>query len=411
VGRDGNSFDFDVVVIGAGPAGALSALLAARAGAHTLLVDRASFPREKVCGCCLASQGRAVLEEAGIASAVLSQGRAVDHVTVRVGGNAKHPASASFTVPSYTTIERAVMDSAMVQECVRAGVVFRDGTSASLDANAGGVLLGGTELARARTVVVADGLGSSSLRRDDRFAWKQQPHSHVGLGATLSGKTAHELACAFDSQSISMTVGTDGYVGAARLSTQDHNTWSVAAAVLPSAIRAHKNGACGVVHGILEQAGIDSAWTSDVSFKGTPTLTRRRSAIEADGRVFLVGDATGYVEPFTGEGMSWALTGAHALRDYIMSSLRGSYRHGEWTVQAARMARRGQLGCKGVAWLLRRPALACSAVRLMNACPNLGRMLQRAIVGDGESRRGGDIVGERSMGVAQRSMVVGKDMP
>ena len=40
----------DVLVVGAGPAGAIAALVLARAGARVRLVDRATFPRDKLCG-------------------------------------------------------------------------------------------------------------------------------------------------------------------------------------------------------------------------------------------------------------------------------------------------------------------------------------------------------------------------
>ncbi len=57
---------WDVVVIGAGPAGAVSALLLAREGKKVLLVDKAVFPRSKVCGSCLSSKTLDYLNQAGL---------------------------------------------------------------------------------------------------------------------------------------------------------------------------------------------------------------------------------------------------------------------------------------------------------------------------------------------------------
>ena len=55
---------WDAVVVGAGPAGSMAALGLARAGAAVLLVDRATFPRPKVCGCCLNGAALAALRSA-----------------------------------------------------------------------------------------------------------------------------------------------------------------------------------------------------------------------------------------------------------------------------------------------------------------------------------------------------------
>src|SRR5437868_6129037 len=68
---------FDVAVIGAGPAGALCARECARLGLTVLLVDRAKFPRYKVCGCCLSQGAICLLERLGLKE-VIDSCQAID---------------------------------------------------------------------------------------------------------------------------------------------------------------------------------------------------------------------------------------------------------------------------------------------------------------------------------------------
>ena len=58
--------NFDAIVVGAGPAGAVAAVLLARAGRRVLLLDKATFPRRKVCGCCLNGHALSALAAAGL---------------------------------------------------------------------------------------------------------------------------------------------------------------------------------------------------------------------------------------------------------------------------------------------------------------------------------------------------------
>lgn len=60
------------------------------------------------------------------------------------------------------------------------------------------------------------------------------------------------------------------------------------------------------------------------TIKGTVPLTRSARRI-AGHRLFLLGDSTGYVEPFTGEGMAWALTAATAAIPFVVSAIRNSW--------------------------------------------------------------------------------------
>jgi flavin-dependent dehydrogenase len=69
---------WEVVVIGAGPAGSIAARECAKQGLRTLLVDKAAFPRPKVCGCCLNANAMATLERLGLGGAVARLGPAQD---------------------------------------------------------------------------------------------------------------------------------------------------------------------------------------------------------------------------------------------------------------------------------------------------------------------------------------------
>lgn len=65
---------WDAIVIGAGPAGAFCAFQLASAGKKVLLLDKAHFPRPKVCGCCLNQSAYRVLQRAGLDGIFVSNG-------------------------------------------------------------------------------------------------------------------------------------------------------------------------------------------------------------------------------------------------------------------------------------------------------------------------------------------------
>src|SRR2546422_10314209 len=72
----------DVLIVGAGPAGAVAAMLLARAGARVRLVDRADFPRDKLCGDTVNPGTLARLRRLGIGAAVDARGLRVDGMLV-----------------------------------------------------------------------------------------------------------------------------------------------------------------------------------------------------------------------------------------------------------------------------------------------------------------------------------------
>lgn len=120
---------YDAVVVGAGPGGAATAAHLARAGAKVLLLDRATFPRDKACGGGLTPRGAAALGRLGITLDGLD--------SITVGGlemvghkrsvTSSFPATAKW--PSHGLVaRRSILDNEIVEAAARAGAEVRTGT-------------------------------------------------------------------------------------------------------------------------------------------------------------------------------------------------------------------------------------------------------------------------------------------
>jgi flavin-dependent dehydrogenase len=86
-----------------------------------------------------------------------------------------------------------------------------------------------------------------------------------------------------------------------------------------------------------------------------------------------VGDAAGYVEPFTGEGMSWALGGAWTLAPILRRAVEGWRQEHleEWSRSFRETVGRAQRLSRRVAWALDRPRMSRAALRLLGRMPRL----------------------------------------
>src|SRR5262245_43587218 len=111
---------WDAIVVGAGPAGALAARQLALAGVGVLLVDRASFPRWKVCGCCLSVAALETLRSVGLGGLVKRCGGVpLARVCLGVAGR-----SALLQLPGGRSLSREAFDAALVESALSAGVSF-----------------------------------------------------------------------------------------------------------------------------------------------------------------------------------------------------------------------------------------------------------------------------------------------
>ena len=120
---------WDVVIVGAGPAGAVAARDVARRGLRALLIDRANFPRRKVCGSCLNRHALSALTATGLGDLPHRLGAVpIDSMTLANDGR-----SATFAMAGGVSLSREAFDLALVQAAKNAGAEFLPGTPIRLD--------------------------------------------------------------------------------------------------------------------------------------------------------------------------------------------------------------------------------------------------------------------------------------
>jgi len=173
-----------------------------------------------------------------------------------------------------------------------------------------------------------------------------------------------------------MACGTGGYVGLVRL---EDGRLNIAAAFDPSALKAAGH-AGRLAARILNEACLPPLPDlADLHWKGTPSLTRRASSMAGE-RLFILGDAASFVEPCTGEGITWALRAAVAVAPLAERAVRtwNPSLKAQWTATFDREVARRQIICQLTAAALRRPRLTAWAARLLAVFPSLsGPVLRR----------------------------------
>ncbi|TWE10190.1 geranylgeranyl reductase family protein [Rudaeicoccus suwonensis] len=279
---------YDVAVVGAGPAGSSAARVAAEAGARVLLLDRAHFPRYKTCGGGLIGPTLGALPP-GFEVPVEQEVRRASF-TLRGGSYAERDAGERIL----SLVNRADFDAALLDAAKHAGAEVRTGvTVQSVDERCDEVLLlTSAGRVRARAVVGADG----SASRIGRHVGVQLAQTDLGLEVELAldepsrrvwegrvhldwGPTPGSYAWVFPKQEV-LTVGVIQAKGAPN-ETKTYLTDFVA------------------------QQGLSHL--VEVRSSGHLTRCRRPDSPLGAGRVLVAGDAAGLLEPWTREGISYAV--------------------------------------------------------------------------------------------------------
>lgn len=363
-------------MIGAGPAGSAAAWACASFGLRTLVVEKAEFPRSKVCGGCVSPSGMASLKTMGIDGEVRRLGAPIHSFTLQSRGRTLRVDLARQGV----AIGRDVLDAMLLDNARSRGAHAMSGAGATFDGVESGLcrmkLAGRDWAARvtADVMIVADGLSGTFLPKSGAWRAEIAPRSRFGVGTRIDGERFARLC---PSREIAMRCGSAGYFGAVRL---EDGSMDVAAALSPRRTR-QLGGPGAAIREIARESGLGNCADilAGLSWRGTGLLTRRRR-VESD-RIFVIGDAAEYVEPFTGEGITWAMEAGLAVASFARAVCAREYKTGAWTDASNRLAKNRRVACRVAAQALRFPGAISFGISVANRIPAIRACLATAISG------------------------------
>jgi len=299
------SQSFDVIVVGAGPAGSTSAYFLAREGLSVLLLDRARFPRDKPCGGGVTGRGAALLP--------FSIEPVVEDVVRRleIGLSYSRRFERQSEKPLIYMTRRVALDAFLVEKACEAGAVFRDATKVTeLELRADDVVVKTKDWAgRGQVVIGADGANGITARALGCEAGRVHL---VALEADLRydavdrdryrGRAVLELGAVPGGYGWIFPKGDHVNVGVGGWETEGPR------------LRSH-------LAGLAEGHGLAGGSLENV--RGYRLPLRGAGDGLTNGRGLVVGDAAGLVDPLTGDGMYEAFLSARLASRTVVDFLRG----------------------------------------------------------------------------------------
>jgi geranylgeranyl reductase family protein len=357
---------YDVLVVGAGPAGSATAIHLARGGAHVLLADRARFPRDKPCGGGIT--GRALRQAPCDVTPVVE--RVVHTLELRL--HFRQSFRRSSTDPLILMTQRRRLDAYLAEQAVAAGATFMDDSRVEqLVIDAGGVSanVAGMQV-NADVLVGADGANGVVAKAAELDAG-------IVRGVALEGNVPWALldsARFASAAAIELGAPAGGYGWL--FPKGDHANLGVGgwASEGPN-LRQH-------LARLAHAHAIEPSAITDVRGHRLP-MRRVGASNPASDRVVLVGDAAGLVDPLSGDGIYEAFASARLAAEAILEGSPAPYAG----ALAALLDRHGSASWKAKRALDQHPAICFWAARSPGVFGVVGGLL-RGDVGHPDEARG-----------------------
>ena len=298
----------DVLVVGAGPAGSIAALVLARAGVRVRLIDRARFPRDKLCGDTVNPRSLAILDRLEVSGPVRRRAMAITGMDITGPAGARVSARYPAGVRG-ASLTRRELDMSLLEAAIAAGAVFDSGVivRAPLITTDSARIIGVRVAAsgddhnlHARIVIAADGRHSRLAFGMGLAAYAPRP-KRWAFGtyfAGVQGLTTHG----------EMHLRPDGYIGVAPLPGDVANVCVVRE--LKNIFRAQRMNAESMIDRavredpVLRERFAGARQISEVTSLGPLAVECRTAGYPG---LLLAGDAAGFVDPMTGDGLRFAL--------------------------------------------------------------------------------------------------------
>lgn len=375
----------DALVVGAGPAGSATAAALARAGVRVMVVDRARHPRPKACAEYASPRIVEELVRLGLPPGSWTDtARPLDGMELHVGRRSVRLRYADRRGPRRAWgLDRRRFDALLADHAGSCGAELLEGT-ALVDRHDGVARLrtlasGHEEAVRATWVVGADGARSTTARLlgvETRVAWPRR----LGL-------VAHHAGIEGLDDHGEMHVGEGFYVGLAPLPGGELNVGMALPMDDPGSARQRFEAAIARLPAVAERLRSSRRVTP---IRGAAPIGHRVTDVAGDGWL-LVGDAAGFVDPFTGEGIHRALRSARAAAEAIVAG--GDVADGYRRHRHAAFAAKSALG-----WLVQGflavPPLLEHAVARLGARPHAALRLGSAL---GDLRPATDALAPRAL--------------
>jgi geranylgeranyl reductase family protein len=326
--------DAEVIVVGGGPAGSVTAALLADRGHRVLLLDKARFPRHKACSEYVNAGGAKLLAELGCSAEIEARGaHRMEAMLIHAPGGERFPADFAAVESGGHAIglSRYRLDALLLDRARESGVAVREGAHVREVITTEGRVLGveatmdgRRETFRAPLTIGADGrhgIVSRALGLDVFPRWPRR----TGLVAHFRGTRGLNLMG-------EMHVTRHGYAGLAPLEDGLTNVALVAGAEAvanrPGSLEDYFTDSLAGIPAISQKLAKAERIGG---IRGVGPMARRARRVAGDG-FLLVGDAAGFLDPFTGDGIREALLGAMLAAPVASAALRAG------DVSARRMA-------------------------------------------------------------------------